>query len=146
MDKNETLRTLFTLVGFKIHENYNLYGYPIDLFCSIDLDALPDDFFVACNFLDEDSERQLRDHLVYFNDIKVKAKLNKIILVISGIEVLGEDRMLADQFGIVILEESNLPGLINACKEEKGIRKFLELIDLATYMDPNIPNILQRMG
>lgn len=135
---------LFELCGFKVSRDIELNNYKIDLLAEIDLPDIQEDFKVICKFVYEDSEEEVRDLIIEWVEKNKDIKANKVIIALVGNEVWGEDKEMAREKGAMIWEEDNIKEVIACFKKgkERGIKKLMSHLGLATYIDPDIDYVL----
>jgi hypothetical protein len=126
---------LFKAAGFKVDRKAKIGDFVVPV-----LVAEKDNFCALFEFCYEDSEILVREHLVKWADRKNDINVDKIILVISGIEVLGEDRQMAAAHDIIIWEEANILELLNCIKDnnKEGTDKLLGELGIKTYTEESI--------
>ncbi|MBD3164059.1 hypothetical protein GF323_02590 [Candidatus Woesearchaeota archaeon] len=138
-DTHSLLEELFSLAGFRIQVNEKIGDYSVDLYAAKDMPDKAEDYVVLCKNVHEESSSSLKEDLQGFLGIKDKLKCDKLVIVIEDIEALGEDRAMAESHDILILEKDNLEDCLEcARKQKKGINKFLEMLGISTYHDPNL--------
>ncbi len=136
----EKLTTLFSLAGFSVRRNIMAHGLRADILATKDLEGVQKDFTVLCICVHEQSEMHLRKVIGYCTEKNKLLQAEKILLAVDGIEVMGEDRQMAELNGIEILAPDNIEQLLKDMQRKKGdgVKKFLAVLDIDIYSDPKM--------
>jgi len=123
------MKTALEKAGFILDENVLYKDMRIDILAEKDLPDVPKDYKVACFFRHAESDESVRELILKLRDKQIA---DKILLVIDGIEVLGEDRLIASEFNLIICHKENVEDFV------KKPGKLLALLDLGTYFNPDL--------
>jgi hypothetical protein len=132
--EEEQIARLFALAGFKVTHNANVKGHKVDILCE------KGQYKILCIEKYENSEISVRDDIVRWVEKNNVIKADKMIFAIFGIEVLGEDRAMAETNDVLIFEEDNIKELLTAIEEDKteGTKRLLGILGIEAYSDPHI--------
>lgn len=132
---------IFQLTGFKVKHNANLGESKAELLASVEK------FSIVCKFKYEHTEEEVRDLIVEWAKKKEEIKASKIVIVVSGIEVLGEDREMAGEHNIIIWEEDNIHEFLSLLNKEWDERKdeILKFLQEMSLPYENCPDILEKL-
>ena len=130
---------IFIAAGFRVQHHTNLKNTPIDVLAEIDLPRVQKDFRVICKFKYEDSEEAVRELIMTWRNNNKEIKADKIIIILNGIEVLGEDRAMCAQDNIIIWEEDEVNDYLSCFRKDKinGAKKLMGELGLSSYSDPD---------
>jgi predicted transcriptional regulator len=107
------------------------------LSASIDLQREEEDFRVICVFRDMNTEDVFRHFIQNVEEKNKEIKANKVIVVILGLEVLGEDRAVAEENDIIVWEKENIDEMLDCFREDKddGVSKLMSVLGIDSYTD-----------
>jgi hypothetical protein len=122
---------MFELSGFETYTEGDI------LVVGLDLDWRPDDFKAILICQNVNSESLLRERIRDIVEKNKTIQADKVILCLSGIEALGEDRMAAEQHDILIWEEDNMGDFSELYDEdkEKCRKKLYDELGIESFLD-----------
>ncbi len=128
------------MAGFKVSHHVVLNRCQADLLAELDLPDVQKDFRVICKFRHADTEDAVKDLIIEWVDKNKEIKADKVIIAIDGIEVLGEDREMAKEKGVIILEKDNIQNYLERFRKNRadGIRKIKGIVGIDPYFDSEV--------
>lgn len=96
-----------------------------------------DNFKGIILLLNADSDHTIKEWIR--SAIKLTKNYTKVILLVTGEDVSGEDCQYADQYDVIIWEKEHLDVLLENFldDEEDAIAKVLGELGISSYLDPN---------
>lgn len=106
---------------------------------SISLQGRGRDYKLVCIVKHEEEEQPVRELIFEWVGKRKDIEADKVIFLLDGIEVLGEERYMAMQHGFLIWHLNNLNNLADRLAKDKedGVNKLMGLLGIETYIDPN---------
>jgi len=136
----DKIAEIFSLAGFSVKKDLTVNHFLVDVLATKDLVAVQKDFQILCICVHEETEQMLRELIFECISANESLKANKILIVADGIEVMGEDRQMAELHNVEIWEFDNIQQFLADLRKDKaeGTKKLMDTFGISSYSDPHV--------